>query len=116
MSVVFDRPYEFVPRERSIFWPWLIQRLRLVDHYLRKKERIVDHEMLHFDRMRASFDQGHGIVAAPNHCRYADPLAMAWPSREAQVYFHAIASWHLFNKNWFDSFGIKKCGGFSFAS
>ncbi|QDT08588.1 1-acyl-sn-glycerol-3-phosphate acyltransferase [Planctomycetes bacterium K23_9] len=113
MSVVFDRPYEFVPRDRSILWPWMIQRLRLVDHYLKKKEGIVDREILDFDRLRASVDQGHGIVVAPNHCRYADPLAMAWPSRKARLYFYAVASWHLFNKSWFDSFGMRKCGAFS---
>ncbi|MGB7347152.1 MAG: 1-acyl-sn-glycerol-3-phosphate acyltransferase [Pirellulaceae bacterium] len=113
MSVVFDRPYEFVPRDRTTFWPWLILRLRLVDHYLKKKEGVVASEVLNFDRLKASVDQGHGVVVAPNHCRYADPLAMSWPSREAKVYFYAVASWHLFNKSWFDAFGIRRCGGFS---
>lgn len=113
MSVVFDRPYEFVQRDRSKFWPWLIQRLRLVDLYLKKKEGVVARQVIDFDRLRSSVDQGHGVVVAPNHCRYSDPLVMAWPSRDAAVYFYAVASWHLFNKSWFDRFGMKRCGAFS---
>jgi 1-acyl-sn-glycerol-3-phosphate acyltransferase len=113
MSVVFDRRYEFVPRDRSTLGPWLIQRLRLVDFYLKKKESIVDRELQDFHLLRESVDQGHGIVVAPNHCRYADPLVMGWPARAINIHFFAMASWHLFNKSWFDSFGMRKCGAFS---
>ena len=113
MSVVFDRPYEFVPRDSQNYWPWLIQRLRLVDRYLAKKEGVTAHETRHAERLEDAAGKGDGIILTPNHCRYADPLAMGWPGRITKLNFYAIASWHLFNKSWFDSFAMRKCGAFS---
>ncbi len=113
MTVVFDRPYEFVPPHRGNGWPSAIQRLRLVDRYLRKKEGVVDHECRGLDHFRESLDRGDGILLAPNHCRYADPLVLGWPAREAKTHLYAMASWHLFNKSRFDSFAIQKMGAFS---
>ena len=113
MSVVFDRPYEFVPPHRGTWWPWWVQRLRLVDIYLRKKHGIVSFECRGIDKLKASASAGDGIILAPNHSRYSDPLAMGWPARLAGLNFFAMASWHLFNKSWFDAFSMRKCGGFS---
>ncbi|XZE55439.1 lysophospholipid acyltransferase family protein [Planctomycetaceae bacterium SH139] len=113
MSVVVEKPYTFVPPSFGNLWPSLIQRLRLVDWYLRKKEGVVSYECRHLDRLRESLQAGHGILLAPNHCRYADPLVMGWLSREVGRHVFAMASWHLFNKHWFDRFSIPKMGGFS---
>ena len=113
MSVVFDRPYEFVPPHHGNLWPSLIQRLRIVDRYLRKKEGVVSHECRDLDRFQQSLDRGDGILLAPNHCRYADPLVLGWPARDVRTHVFAIASWHLFNKGRFDTFAIRKMGGFS---
>ena len=113
MTVVFERPYEFVPPIRSTLWPWVIQRLRLFDRYLRKSEGIVDYELRGSDHLQQSLDAGHGILLAPNHCRYADPLVMGWPARQLGIHVHAMASWHLFNEGWLDAFAIRRMGGFS---
>ena len=113
MSVVFDRPYEFIPRHRGNWWPSFIKYARLADFYLAKKEGVVSIETRHAERLSASAKQGHGVIVAPNHCRYADPLVMAGPVRAAKLNFYAMASWHLFNKGKFDSFAMRKCGAFS---
>ncbi len=113
MSVIVEKPYKFVPPHRGNLWPSCVQRLRIVDFYLRRKEGITQYECRHLDRLRESIDQNHGILLAPNHCRYADPLVMGWPARELRQHVYAIASWHLFNKNRFESFAIQKLGGFS---
>lgn len=113
MTVVFERPYQFVPPHRGDWWPSFIQRFRLVDFYLKRKEGIVSHECRHIERLRASLDRGDGILLAPNHCRYADPLVLGWPAREAKTHVFAMASWHLFNKGGIDGFAIQKMGGFS---
>ncbi|MCC9599822.1 1-acyl-sn-glycerol-3-phosphate acyltransferase [Stieleria sp. JC731] len=113
MTVVFDRPYEFVPPIRSTAWPWLIQRLRLYDFYLRRKEGVVDYELRKVERFKQAIDAGHSVLLAPNHCRYADPLVMGWPGREIGVHVHAMASWHLFNEGALDAFAIRRMGGFS---
>jgi 1-acyl-sn-glycerol-3-phosphate acyltransferase len=113
MTVVVDKPYEFVPPHRGDLWPTMIQRLRLVDWYLKRHDGVVSYECRNLDRFRESFDAGHSILLAPNHCRYADPLVLGWPARELKTHVHAIASWHLFAKSWFDRFSIQKMGGFS---
>lgn len=113
MSVVLDRPYHFVPPHRGDLWPSFIQQFRIVDHYLRRKEGIFSYECRDLDRFCQSLQRGDGILLAPNHCRYADPLALGWPARMARTHVFAMASWHLFNKGRFDSFAITKMGGFS---
>lgn len=113
MSVVLDRPYEFVPPHRGNLWPFFIQRFRIVDRYLRRKEGVVSYECRNLEQFSRALKRGDGILLAPNHCRYADPLALGWPAREAKAHVYAMASWHLFNKGWFDSFAIRKMGGFS---
>lgn len=113
MSVVLDRPYEFVTPHRGNVWPSFIQRFRIVDFYLRRKEGVVSHECRDLDHFRDSLQRGDGILLAPNHCRYADPLTLGWPARDVRTHVYAMASWHLFNKGWFDTFAIQRMGGFS---
>ena len=113
MTVVLDRPYEFVPPHRGDYWPSFIQRFRIVDRYLRSKEGVVGYECRDLHHWHESLDRGDGILLAPNHCRYADPLVLGWPARELGTHVFAMASWHLFNKGGFDSFAIQRMGGFS---
>lgn len=113
MTVVFDRPYEFVPPHRGDLWPSFIQTFRIVDQYLKKKEGVVGYECRDLHHLAASLERGDGILLAPNHCRYADPLVLGWPARELGTHVYAMASWHLFNNGKFDSFAIRKMGGFS---
>lgn len=113
MTVIVDKPYKFVPPHRGTLWPAFIQRFRIVDWYLRRHDGVVSYECRNLDRLRSSLSAGHAILLAPNHCRYADPLTLGWPAREAGIHVHAIASWHLFAKSWLDAFAIQKMGGFS---
>ena len=113
MTVVFDRPYRFAPPHRGSVWPFFIQKLRLVDWYLKRKEGVVSWECRGLEQLKDSLDRGDGILLAPNHCRYADPLVLGWPARLLKTNVYAIASWHLFNQGRFDGFAIQKMGGFS---
>ena len=113
MTVVFDRPYQFVPPHRGAIWPLVIQKLRLVDWYLRRKEGVVSCECRGLEHLKRSLGRGDGILLSPNHCRYADPLVLGWPARLLKANVYAMASWHLFNQGKFDGFAIQKMGGFS---
>jgi len=113
MTVIVEKPYQFVPPHRGNLWPALIQRLRLVDRYLARHDGVVDYECRHLDRLRQSLDAGHAVLLTPNHCRYADPLVLGWPARELGIHVFAMASWHLFAKSRFEAFAIQKMGGFS---
>lgn len=113
MSLVLQRPYEFIPPHRGSLWPTFIQKFRIVDHYLRLKEGVRSFEVRNLDAFKSALAARKGILLAPNHCRYADPLVMGWPARLAKTHVYAMASWHLFNKSWLDGFAIQKMGGFS---
>ena len=113
MSVVFSRPYQFVPPHHGNIWPRVIQRFRLVDRALKWKEGVVNYECRGLEHCHRTLDRGDGMLWAPNHCRYSDPLVMVWPARELKTHVFAMASWHLFNQSWFDSFAIRMMGGFS---
>ncbi|TWU50817.1 Acyltransferase [Rubripirellula tenax] len=113
MTVVLDRPYQFVPPHRGDWWPSFIQTFRIVDWYLKKAEGVVAYECRGLEHWDASLKRGDAILLAPNHCRYADPLVLGWPARQLGCHVHAMASWHLFAKSKFDAFAIQKMGGFS---
>lgn len=113
MTVVFDRPYEFVPPHHGKLWPWLIQTFRLYEGHLRKKEGVFSYECRGLENFKQSLDRGDGILLAPNHCRYADPLVLGWPAREVGTHLYAMASWHLFCGKRFDAFALQKMGAFS---
>ena len=112
-EIVFEKPYKFVPPHRGNWWPSFIQRFRLIDRWLRKSHGIVSYECRHDDRLKASLDAGHGVLLTPNHSRPADPIVMGWLARECQTHVYAMASWHLYQQDWFTAFAIKKMGGFS---
>ncbi|MEO9590406.1 lysophospholipid acyltransferase family protein [Rhodopirellula bahusiensis] len=113
MTVVLDRPYEFVPPYRGNLWPSAIQNFRLIDWHLRKKEAVLSFECRNAERFAESLRAGHGILLAPNHCRYADPIVLGWLARQVNTHLYAMASWHLFNTNKFEQFALRRMGAFS---
>jgi len=113
MTVIVEKPYQFVPPHRGNLWPSFIQTFRLVDRYLARHDGVVDHECRHLQRLGDSLAAGDSILLAPNHCRYADPLVLGWPARELRTHLYAMASWHLFARSPLQAFAIQKMGGFS---
>lgn len=112
-DIIVEKPYAFIEAHRGNWVPSAIQRLRLVDLYLNYFEGVVSHEVRNIHLLEDSLRAGHGIILAPNHCRYADPLAMGWVSRQAGIHVYAMASWHLFHQGRLQAFAIRMCGGFS---
>ena len=112
-NIIIEKPYKFRPPCRGTIWSSLIQQCNLFTRFLRRKEGVVDHEVRHLDRLLKSLQAGHGILITPNHSRNADPLVMGWITKAAKCHVYAMASWHLFNQDWFTSWAIHKMGGFS---
>jgi 1-acyl-sn-glycerol-3-phosphate acyltransferase len=112
-NIVIEKPYEFIPPHRGNWWPTVIQWFDLYGRHLRKNEGITSCELRNDERLRKSLDEGHGIMLAPNHCRPGDPLVLGRLSREVRRHVFAMASWHLFNQDWFTAWSIRKMGGFS---
>lgn len=112
-DIIIEKPYEFIPPHRGNFLPKVILNLGIVPWYLRKFEGVVSHQLHGVDYLRESMRQGHGILLAPNHCRYADPLVMVFLAREAQTLMFAMASWHLFQQNRWQHWALSTMGAFS---
>ncbi len=112
-DIIIEKPYKFVPPHTGNWIPSAIQKLRVVDRYLAKHEGVVSHEIRGIDHLKESLRQNKGILLAPNHCRYADPLAMGWVAREIDTHVFAMASWHLFNQSRLQAWAIRMMGGFS---
>lgn len=111
-DIIVEKPYRFVPPHRGNWIPNLLQATRAHDKYLNYFEGVKSHEVRNADRLKESLAANNGIILAPNHCRYADPIALGWVAREASVHVYAMASWHLF-QNRFQSLAMRLCGAFS---
>src|SRR5436190_4758577 len=112
-KIIVEKPYQFLPTYRGMFWPAFFRGVRIHDYYLRKNEGVVAHEVRHIERLRASLAAGHAVLVTPNHPRTADPLAMGWLGVDAPCHFHVMASWHLFQKSRLYGWAIRAMGGFS---
>lgn len=112
-KIIVEKPYKFIPPHSGNLLPTAIQTLRLTDHYLARYEGVDSYEIRDIDRLKETMRDGAGVLLAPNHCRYADPLAMGWVAREIGRHVFAMASWHLFNQSWLQAFAIRAMGGFS---
>jgi 1-acyl-sn-glycerol-3-phosphate acyltransferase len=112
-KIIVEKPYQFLPPYRGLFWPTIFRGVRIHDYYLRKSEGVVAHEVRHVERLRASLAAGDAVMITPNHPRTADPLAMGWLAVEAPCHFHVMASWHLFQGSRVNAWAIRALGGFS---
>jgi len=112
-DIIIEKPYQFVPPHRGNFRPWAVLQLGIVPWYLRKFEGVHSHQLHGVDHLRESMRQGHGVLLTPNHCRYADPLVMAFVANEAKVPMFAMASWHLFQQSRLQCWALRTMGAFS---
>jgi len=112
-QIIIEKPYQFIPPHRGTWLPWIVQKSRIVDYYLRKVEGVESYELRGIDHFRESLRLGHGILVAPNHCRYADPMLMGWIARAAEVPIYTMASWHLFQQSKIMRAAMKVAGAFS---
>ena len=62
MSIVLQRPYQFIPPHRGNFWPTLIQKFRVVDHYLRFKEGVRSFECRNLELFERALRDDRGIL------------------------------------------------------
>lgn len=112
-NIVIEKPYKFRPPHRGNWWPSIIQAFDLYWPHLRRSEGVVSCEVRNEERLAASLEAGHGIMLTPNHARNADPIVIGALAKKVHTHVFAMASWHLFNQDWFTSFAIHKMGAFS---
>ncbi len=112
-NIIIEKPYQFLPPMRGTLWSTLIKQFNLHEIWLKKNQGVESHELRHVERIQASLAAGHGILLTPNHCRYADPLALGWLAKAARCHLYAMASWHLFHQSGFLSWAMRRMGAFS---
>jgi len=112
-SIIIEKPYRFIPPLNHSLWPTIIRASGLVDLYLRWFEGVGRYRLEGIEHLKSSLAAGHGILLAPNHSRYADPLTLGWVSKAAGTHMFSMASWHLFHGNFFRRWSIRAMGAFS---
>ncbi len=112
-NVLIEKPYRFVPRIKTAWPQSLYCRLGLYKRDIRRLQGVYRYECRHLDRLRDSLKAGHGIMLTPNHPRIADPMVMCYLAQQTPCNFYAMASWHLFNQDWFSTWMMRLMGAFS---
>lgn len=110
-NVVIAKPYRFIPPQRGTFW-WRVFRF-ILPGYLRRTAGITHVEHRGLEKLRASLAAGHGVMLAPNHCRPCDPMVLGPLSYAIGRPFYIVASWHVFNQHWLQTFLLPRLGVFS---
>lgn len=110
-SVVFDKPYTFIPPRFSRVWHRIMRHL--LPGYLKRTNGIAAVECVGAEKLRASLAAGHGVMLVPNHCRPCDPMVLDFLAAEVRRPFHVIASWHVFMASRIQRFLLPRMGGFS---
>ena len=110
-SLIIDKPYTFIPPRFSRFWlrvlRWMLPR------HLKKDHGIVAVDCIGAEKLRATLDQGHGVMIVSNHCRPCDPMVLDSLAVAVRRPFHVIASWHVFMLGRLQRFLLPRVGGFS---
>jgi 1-acyl-sn-glycerol-3-phosphate acyltransferase len=112
-DIIVEKPYKFIPPHQGILLPKAILKLGIVPWYLKRYEGVATHQLRGVDHLRESMRLGHGVLLAPNHCRYADPFVMAFVAQAAKTPMFAMASWHLFQQSRLQAWAIRTMGAFS---
>lgn len=110
-NIVIDKPYEFVPPERGLFWPQLLKPLLPV--YLRRVQGVEAVELSGTEHLAGSLAAGHGVMLTPNHCRPCDPMVVAHLGYAVGHPVQIMASWHLFMQSAVQRWLLPKAGAFS---
>ena len=109
--VVSDKPYSFVPPYLGTWWPRFLQLFGR--RKLRCEHGIVDVECRGLKRLSDSLAAGHGVMLTPNHCRPSDPLVINELCRRVGIAPLIMASWHVFQRSWWQAFLLRRAGAFS---
>ena len=112
-GVLIEKPYSFVPPYRANWWQRFLLNVGIHKRVNRKREGVVEYELHNADILKQAYQDGHGILIAPNHPRTADPATISELARTAGCPFFMMASWHLFNQNLMTTFVIRSMGAFS---
>ncbi len=112
-KIIVEKPYQFIPAFHHPAFPAFFQLIRFPHFFLRWKEGVEAHEVRGVELLQQSLAAGHAVLLTPNHPRTADPVALGFLSRAAGCHLYAMASWHLFQNGWLNSFIIRLIGAFS---
>ena len=110
-NIVIEKPYVFVPPYHGRLWLACLQLF--LRPWLRHEYGVTKLECRGLDHLRASLQAGHGILLAPNHCRYSDPFVVGEMARQAGTLPYTVASWHLFMQERWKAWLLRRGGVFS---
>jgi 1-acyl-sn-glycerol-3-phosphate acyltransferase len=110
-DIVVAKPYKFVP---PLPWAWLAYPIGWwMPRRVWKAYGALRPEYRGLDRLTASFNAGHAVVFAPNHCRPCDPEVVGILCSDLHRPPYMMASWHLFMQGSVQRFMLRMAGVFS---
>src|SRR5947209_14089312 len=110
-DIVVPKPYQFVPPLR---WDWLAFPIGWwMPRRIRKGYGVRRPEYRGLDRLKASFDAGHGVIFAPTHSRPCDPEVIGVLCSDFRRPPYMMASWHLFMQGGIQRLMLRMAGVFS---
>ncbi len=112
-DIIIEKPYRFIPPYRGRWFPLLVQKIGIIPWYLKRYEGVTSCTLEGVDHLRESMRRGHGVLLAPNHCRYADPVVLAYLAKDVHSLMYAMASWHLFHQSRLTRWAIQTMGAYS---
>jgi 1-acyl-sn-glycerol-3-phosphate acyltransferase len=107
----FTEPYRFIPPYRATHW------CRLARHVMpRHLRRGMGVRLWHFEGaeyLEEARRRGAGVLLACNHCRRADPVALAMLGLHVNQFFYYVVAYHQFRQGRLLGWWVNRVGGFS---
>jgi 1-acyl-sn-glycerol-3-phosphate acyltransferase len=107
----FTEPYRFIPPYRSTRWCRLARFL--MPRHLRRAMGV---RLWHFEgaeHLEEARRRGAGVLLASNHCRRADPVALAMLGLHVKQFFYYVVAYHQFRQGRLLGWWVNRIGGFS---
>lgn len=111
MERYFLEPYRFIPPFRSTFWCRIAARL--IPRHLRRSMGVKLWQFRGTELLEASIRNGAGVLLAPNHCRWSDPMVLGVMGIHMRRYLYYVASYHLFRQSRVMGWVLNRIGGYS---
>ena len=112
-KIFIEKQYRFVPPLKMDWLPKLMNNRLIHKPLLWFTESIASVETRGTELLRQSVSDGDAVMMIPNHPRTSDPVVLYDLIRKANTPMFAMASWHLFNRSWFEAAVIRMYGGYS---
>jgi 1-acyl-sn-glycerol-3-phosphate acyltransferase len=107
----FAEPYRFVPPYRSTLWCRLLRWY--FPYRALRRHKVERFEFRGLEHLEQSLRQDAGVLLAPNHSRWPDPLVLGALGLRVRRYFYYLCAYHQFKQGPLTGWLTNRLGGVS---